>query len=378
MQHFIPEKFYVTRQPRTTNPDEILGFMVPMHKDGYESRKDTADRWAGQSAISPIEVDNVPLEGFSLTANKRRYMNKNVVWRVLHPMGFEFEISSDNFSDFLMEIDMKQGVIQTPMLFIRRKNENYLTYEGSPEHKAAVSQAEIERKVSLKDVNVGDIIKVKDGTQYLYCGAAHSLYLQNPYYRRAKKGEEIKHNTTFDFSNVKSTRSHIVKQIDKQGTISKEYKLESTLKVINILETGRDVPPLTDILDDLRKNIYNDDYNGAIAYHDKPFKISDLEVTLEPHTLGPYKGYQSSVNNLIVAYDGQQYYNIYRYNRSHYGQPQNIEFYLYDTVVLHDLIWTRFSYDASRWYSRWYRDGGRNPVDINNYQIFIQRVKVNK
>lgn len=283
---FIPEKFYVARQPRG-NSDEVLGFMVSMNKDGYSSRKATADRWAkggrGTVQLDPIEVLNVPLTGFSLTENKRRMMNKNVIWRCIHPEGFEFEITSDNFSDFLMEIDMKQGIIQTEMIFVRRAGENYLTWVGSEAHKAAVSQDTAETKISVKDIQTGDKFTFKNGSKGEYIGSFHAIGMPDHIYHSHRKNETP---TNID---EKSTKQHFYYNLDDNGKRT-NIDNKSSLTVVSVDTRLEKIPTVDETYDmllaEIRKPHTKLSIKNSIIVHieHKPFKRTDLKTTLVEYT----------------------------------------------------------------------------------------------
>lgn len=332
---FIPEKFYIARQPRGMS-DEWLGFMQPMHQDGFKSRKETADNWAGKTSLAPIEWQNVPTKGFSLTENKRRYMNKNVVWRVLHPLGFEFEITSDNFSDFLMEIDMHQGVIQTEMVFVRRQGENYLTYVDSPEYKKAITQDKMEAKVSVKDVQPGDAVTIKSGEQRIYRGALHRLDLHidtHPHRDRDNK-------PALDM-NTKSKRRHYFEHI-VGGKPSGRYEEVSTLNIRSLDVQQMDPSTPEQLLEIFRNKLLDPDVGHCGVFDLKPFTLAQCKVTLVEIPFNnsnvQSKAIQASTYDCahyLVKYkdDGQLY--IYNGYQSYYGN-QTASHYLYKTDV-HDI-----------------------------------------
>lgn len=115
----IPEKFYVARCFRGT--DQVLGFMVVADKEhtkAFQKKKEAADRWArGTNTMEGIYVDNKPTSGFSIVTNVSRYSTSNVVWRICHPEGFEFEITSTNMCDLLANNTLINGVFQDEMFF---------------------------------------------------------------------------------------------------------------------------------------------------------------------------------------------------------------------------------------------------------------------
>lgn len=299
---FIPEKFYIARQPRG-NSDEWLGFMQPLHKEGFKQRKATADRWAGKNALEPIEWENKPTSGYSLTENKRRMMNKNVVWRVLHPLGFEFEITSDNFSDFLMEVDMKQGIIQTPMVFVRRRGENYLTYEGSPEHKKAQVQAIVETKVSLKDLNPGDHATLKNGERIKYLGAAHCLTIApKDVHTRNHKDRNKKPEVSME---QKSWRYHFYHNI-YDNNISTHISSSTTLNVISIDHKEENPTTNADLVARLREdtNKLTTSSGTTYVYDEKPLTLAKCKSTLTPLAV------KANSNHPVLTVSGHEKYNV--------------------------------------------------------------------
>lgn len=129
---YIPEKFYVARQKR--DGDEVLAFMVVADKEhtkAFKTAKDRADSWAvpcgyyvtekGHADLGHIYIDNKPKTGFRLVTNVSRYSTSNVVWRVMHPEGFEFEITSDNLMDLMDTNTCIEGVFQEEMFFTHTK-----------------------------------------------------------------------------------------------------------------------------------------------------------------------------------------------------------------------------------------------------------------
>lgn len=122
--HF-PDKYFVVKRLGSETP---LAFLVP---DGTDSaarkRKDSALSWVylpsdkrqavlnGQPDPAVYVMDNVLKGGFKIARNVRRagyFGSGNVVWRVVHPDGFEFEISSENLESIIEETDIIGGVIQ--------------------------------------------------------------------------------------------------------------------------------------------------------------------------------------------------------------------------------------------------------------------------
>lgn len=172
---FIPKKFYVARKQESV--ESTIGWLVPMNSDGLAARKKSADKWAsGNGKLDPIEVENVPHKGYVVLDYTRRNRTDNVVWRILHPMGFQFEITSDNFSDIMFDIILDHGVIQTDMILLRHGGANILYPVDSPKYKAAKTEDEYFTKVARKDMQLGDVVTLvgsKEKMQYL--GTWHQI-----------------------------------------------------------------------------------------------------------------------------------------------------------------------------------------------------------
>ncbi len=174
----IPGKHYVTMQARDKNVP--LGFLTPFGTDsGAKKRMATADSWAygwrqKGERIEPKTLDNVLLTGFKVAHSVQRYSTSNVVWRVVDPRGFELEISSGNMSDLIGSTTIEQGEIQERCIWGRQGANNVLLNEDDPEYVQAIANsARIEKKVSLRDLKVGNIVVLANGKVGQYMGCFH-------------------------------------------------------------------------------------------------------------------------------------------------------------------------------------------------------------
>ncbi|MFA6198983.1 MAG: hypothetical protein WC679_01090 [Bacteroidales bacterium] len=85
----------------------------------FERRKQTGTEWSkgyyrpqNQPTYNePVICDNVLLAGYKILTNTSRYSTSNVVWRILDPRGFIFEIYSDNMCDLILETKIDNGLI---------------------------------------------------------------------------------------------------------------------------------------------------------------------------------------------------------------------------------------------------------------------------
>jgi len=219
----IPEKLYVTVQYRSDVADNaggLLGFASPYTKDAaFEKRKSTQDSWAygygsemeitdTDSVIiktvpsnakwdktslfvyrcQPRIIKNEPVEGFEIAKSVRRYGwngSGNVKWRITDPRGFDLEISSENFASVIDCVDMEKGLIKGKCAWGRQGSQNILLPEVSEPYKAAHSlTVKVNSKISLKDVQPGDVVEVlttkvvEADAVAVYCGKMYFLVME--------------------------------------------------------------------------------------------------------------------------------------------------------------------------------------------------------
>lgn len=168
----LPEKHYAGYQWRD---EGVLGFLTPFGTDAAGlKRRDTVDHWRDKKdgMLTPDVLDNVPQTGFRIVRNVSRYMTKNVVWRVMDPRGFELEITSANMSMLLQSCAIKNGVIETDCIWGRdNRGNNVLVSVESEVYKGAVELTDLKgKKVSLKDLNPGDSVRLQNREEGVYFG----------------------------------------------------------------------------------------------------------------------------------------------------------------------------------------------------------------
>ncbi|AUS02835.1 hypothetical protein NVP2275O_254 [Vibrio phage 2.275.O._10N.286.54.E11] len=311
--NYIPEKFYVGRQSRGQN--SIVGFMTPITKDSaFSGRKATVNKWSDDN-LPKLEIENKSQKGFRVVDNVSRHSTSNVLWRVLHPRGFEIEISSGNFMHLIQECKIDEGEFENSLLFVRCGKENYLTFEGSSVHAEAHAVADIDNKVPIKNVQIGDSILLKDGTDAIYYGSAHFVTV-SPY-------------RTNELGN--SARRHVYKVTRSDGSIS--YVARSSLhisKVQNKVQTPIDKQVAFDHLEDIFKNPVKNvsfdmyDYNDIVGIFQKPLKELDMVYKTRTITKAEYKSAiaRRSGEWRYVMMVGSDRYRKYSGRRYHYSQSK--------------------------------------------------------
>ena len=97
-----------------------LAFIVYRDEKKVLRKEKSWNGWRDKS-IDPLEIENVPTKGFVLSETKRRsrdwFGSGRNVWRVTHPKGFEFEISSNNLEAIISDCDIIKGEIMSECIF---------------------------------------------------------------------------------------------------------------------------------------------------------------------------------------------------------------------------------------------------------------------
>ena len=174
---YIPDQYYVGVKDTKSKSTTKLAFMTPItHDSAFKLRKETVHGWCGDDKDNTfIEVSNRPMCGFVIDTNNRRVSTENVVWKMTHPYGYNFEITSENMCEIVNNSTIIKGVINRKLMFVRRGNENYLTWPGSEIHNGAKSIADLEKRVSVKDLTIGDEVQFKNLETGIYRGSFHVL-----------------------------------------------------------------------------------------------------------------------------------------------------------------------------------------------------------
>jgi hypothetical protein len=244
----VPEKIYIGYQERTWGEDKPikLGFATYLEDNkAFENRKVTIEGWSQPYSEEQIKegdddwdperahwnyqrrqvpqpdlaseiLDNDARSGFKLSREVRRggsWGGGNVLWRIEDPRGFELEISSANMAAILDCVTMIKGEIQTPCRWGWNKTGGsrvVLLPEDSEPYKEALKDTEIHNNtVKWKDINIGDELKLKNGTVGTYLGSHH--YVSTKW---VEWGERMHRNQTTKEWKKSSRRTHFFKLAD--------------------------------------------------------------------------------------------------------------------------------------------------------------------
>lgn len=326
----LPKKFYVARQYRGS--EEIIGFMVNADNENtkaYEKKKDSADRWSknygGKATLEPIYIDNTPRTGFQMVTNVSRYSTSNVLWRVRHPEGFEFEITSGNMCDLLATNTMINGVFQEELFFTENKmlvNTNTQLFADMLEKQ----EKEDTQKQAVSELEPGNAIRVKnrsdtDYEDYQYLGKYHviTVGLNTPLHNSAK-----------------SSLIHVFEDLSNHEILTKT-KIDFEFSRIDFKDIEIDRKEQVKRINNYFRHVYDSSapYKSKVMYNDKvpvlasdkPFKREDMGVHYDVVNTG--NGFVISDHKLYKIEHGGTVYRVFGYtytSRNYYGRSTYISY----------------------------------------------------
>lgn len=249
----IPEKMYRVSRSSDGNP---LSYLT--HFDdtaAFKERRSTGCRWSGgygSNKQEPVEVyfDNEPSTGFKIVKEAVRYSTSNVVWRVIDPRGFMVEIYSANFMSIISYCTVVEGEIQGNCIWGRENGKNFLIPEGSPDYKR--SKPEGTKSINLKEVKIGSLVRLKDGTKATYLGK----YYETKYYPLGRLSYRV--DDKYEWQS--STTKRLAYMLDTGNY--KSFFLTTVNNIIEVISDTGDV-----CIDDMLKEILLTEYSSHIRYN---------------------------------------------------------------------------------------------------------------
>lgn len=325
----IPEKFYVTRVYRSS--EEVLGWMVVADKEhtkAFQEAKKKADAWANpyqwhnksDTGMEAIYVDNSPRKGFRMVTNVSRYSTSNVVWRIMHPEGFEFEITSDNLCDLLETNTIIEGEFQDELFFTHNKK---LVNEKTKLFADLIKREEQKKelKAKAKEMPIGTrlIYKgYKDTRTFMYCGKAHAI--------------TINVNKPFQLS-AKSSLRMVVKEVTT-GSTGEYHMLSSISDDYEIIEQyGDDEIDMNVVVQEMNEQIKNST-KKHMNYYDNgyvPNQVIPIVTSVKPFKREQLKLEYSPVDPKTIQYIGGD------------------KVFLYNNTMIFGFAWRDTSYYSNNW-----------------------------
>lgn len=285
----VPSKFYVTRVYRSA--EEVLGWMVVADKEhtkAFETSKKKADQWATpyrnsqNPAMEPIYVSNEPRKGFRMVTNVSRYSTSNVVWRIMHPDGFEFEITSDNLCDLLETNTIIEGEFQDELFFTHNKklvNQKTKLFAGLIEQEQH-KKAEAEK---ARELEIGDTVRMVHEFSnnyrptltwdYVFCGKMHVISnIKN------NIGELTEKSTLrFILKDQKDGRYYAVSKMFDGFTVTGH--VDGIDRELVVQEMNEQIKTIHEtVSSEIYYDNYVPHYISAACVNLKPFKREDLKM----------------------------------------------------------------------------------------------------
>ena len=218
-----------------------LGFAT-YYEDNAACRKrqSTIDGWAKKSSREAEILENSPLPNFTISKHVTHgggWNDLNVYWRIADPRGFELEISSGNLAKLFQYCEITKGTIKEECVWAFDKSNGskpVLLPVNSEIYVSSVASTAIHeaKKLSMKDVVLGDVITLKNGYRGTYLGKQYLVCADNG-----------KHGNSTQMI-LKAVQKHVIKTVDEKVWIKDALVVFSTPNIIKIEKADK---PLTEI-----------------------------------------------------------------------------------------------------------------------------------
>lgn len=176
---FIPKTIKVGFQNRSDTYTGKLGYVIYYDEKGKLRKETSWEGWRDKN-IEPLELDNVPMEGFVLNKKVGDYNSgwgnhRMAYTRVYHPNGgWEFEITIENLLYILEHCTSTKGKGLEGELILGWDGKNHVLLPvDSPDYKAINAYNDIlqdDFKLSAKTIQVGATYLTKGNEEWTYIG----------------------------------------------------------------------------------------------------------------------------------------------------------------------------------------------------------------
>ena len=231
--------------------------------------------------LQPQIIDNVPLAGFRIPEEIKRYgwNGGNVVWRVEDPRGFELEIPSANLAQILLQGTIENGTIQGRCLWGWDMGKVVLLPEDSEPFKKAMTHTGVRAgKIKASEVSLGTEVQLQNETVGTYLGRYNMLLSDHSY--------EYNSNDNITFKNIKLRSCFLT---EKGLYIASESKISNIRKQPEKIISPEDAIQTINMFlqDGGHDKVLN--AHGELWHTDRPIlaflrkpKEEDIELCLSP------------------------------------------------------------------------------------------------
>jgi hypothetical protein len=200
-QLYIPDKLRIGYQERSDTYTKKLAYVIYYDDKGLLRKERSWETWRDKK-IAPVEVENIPTEGFVLNKKvggyKSHWNYRDAHVRVWDPRDFEFEISVPNLLFILTQYDCSRGKgLEGSFVYAWEGTELVLLPTSSEEYRRSKCYTDLQsKKVVAKELIPGATYLTKKEVPLIYLGRFDYHYCETPrYYSRKKKTVEVAHRT---------------------------------------------------------------------------------------------------------------------------------------------------------------------------------------
>lgn len=179
MKHnmIIPKTIKVGQVERSGTYTNKLAYVIYYDEKGVLRKETSWNNWRDHK-IEPLDLDNIPTEGFVLNKKAGGYMShwnmRQTYVRVYDPRGFEFEISIENLLYILENTNSIKGKgLEGEFVYAWNGKDLVLLPCGAPDYKEISEfNSKLQNQVNLKgkDLVIGGTYLTKDNVELVYMG----------------------------------------------------------------------------------------------------------------------------------------------------------------------------------------------------------------
>ena len=162
----IPEKIFVAKRG-----DNTLAYVTYCEDNAaFQKRKATGLSWARLSENGGEVLENTLLSNYSILNNVSRWTTSNVVWRILDPRGFEFEIYSGNMMELLRTATIEAGIIKDRCILSFDNGKPVLLPENSEPYLKAVEATRVIKSSNKTTLTLNSVYIDDKANVFQYLG----------------------------------------------------------------------------------------------------------------------------------------------------------------------------------------------------------------
>ena len=217
----IPDKLKIGFRERSDTYTGKLSYVTYINKNGKLAKETSWNGWR-DNKITPLEIDNVPTEGFVLNKKAGGYSSgwnhRQTYCRVYDPRDFEFEISIENLLYILQECTSSKGKgLEGQFVYAWSGKDLILLPVDSVDYKMSKQLIDSTEKITMKSLKIGasykgkvpnskeissNLVYIGKMTWYGFVGGCTSNYRYGQYNRKEEYRHELTSKTVPTFVDI--------------------------------------------------------------------------------------------------------------------------------------------------------------------------------